>query len=75
MAEAMRIGFEGLKLHRLSLGVFDFNAPALSLYESLGFRREGEQVEAARFGDRYVNLIDMAMLDREWKNIRSSVLK
>ncbi|MBY9082080.1 GNAT family N-acetyltransferase [Paenibacillus sp. HN-1] len=75
MAEAMRIGFEGLKLHRLALGVFDFNASAISLYESLGFRREGEQVEAARFGDRYVNLIDMAMLDREWKEIRGSIFQ
>ncbi|BCG59493.1 GNAT family N-acetyltransferase [Paenibacillus sp. URB8-2] len=66
MGEAMRIGFEGLELHRLALGVFDFNTSAIRAYEALGFRREGEQLEAARFGERYVNLIDMAMLDRQW---------
>lgn len=74
LGEAMRIGFEGLRLHRLSLGVFDFNAPAISAYEALGFRREGEQVETARFGDRYVNLIEMAMLDREWEERRADIL-
>ncbi|NGM80971.1 GNAT family N-acetyltransferase [Paenibacillus sp. 7124] len=74
MGETMRIGFEGLELHRLTLGVFDFNAPAVRAYEALGFRREGEQLEAARFGDRYVNQIEMAMLDREWKAKKPQLL-
>ncbi|WP_051504976.1 GNAT family N-acetyltransferase [Paenibacillus durus] len=74
MAEAMRIGFESLELHRLALGVFDFNTSAIRAYEALGFRREGEHLEAARFSDRYANLIEMAMLDREWNEIKHNIM-
>ncbi|MDT3424709.1 RimJ/RimL family protein N-acetyltransferase [Paenibacillus forsythiae] len=73
IGEALRIGFESLELHRLALGVYDFNTSAIRTYEALGFRREGEQLEAARFGDRYVNLIEMAMLDREWSELKPSM--
>ncbi|QWU14005.1 Protein N-acetyltransferase, RimJ/RimL family [Paenibacillus sophorae] len=73
IGEAMRIGFESLELHRLALGVFDFNTSAIRTYEALGFRREGEHLEAARFSDRYANLIDMAMLDREWSEMKHNM--
>ncbi|WP_310550432.1 GNAT family N-acetyltransferase [Paenibacillus glufosinatiresistens] len=67
IAEAQRIGFEVLELHRLSLGVFDFNRQARATYEAAGFRTEGCQREAALFGESYVDLIEMGILDREWK--------
>ncbi|WP_379126957.1 GNAT family N-acetyltransferase [Paenibacillus sp. sgz500958] len=66
MKEMLRISFQSLELHRVSLGVFDFNTSALNSYETAGFRREGVQREAALFGDRYVDCIEMSMLDREW---------
>ncbi|MEK4237601.1 GNAT family N-acetyltransferase [Paenibacillus sp. FSL H7-0714] len=63
----LRIGFDGLGLYRLSLGVYDFNIVALKTCESVGFKREGIQREAALFGERYVDCIEMSMLDREWR--------
>lgn len=65
--EALRIAFEGLLLHRVSLGVFDFNTGALKCYETAGFTREGISREAALFGGRYADCIEMGILDREWK--------
>lgn len=69
--EMQRIGFEGLGLHRLSLGAFDFNIAALKAYESVGFKREGIQREAALFGNRYVDCVEMSILDGEWIAIRN----
>lgn len=37
----LKIGFAELKLHRISLGVFDFNHAAIRCYEKAGFIREG----------------------------------
>lgn len=69
--EVMRIGFEGLGLHRLSLGVFAFNARALKCYEAAGFIHEGIVREAALFADGYADCVEMGILDREWKVLRS----
>lgn len=37
---------------RLELNVYTFNAPAIALYESLGFTREGVRRSSAKVGDR-----------------------
>lgn len=70
--EVLRIGFEGLRLHRISLGVFDFNTAAQKTYETAGFTREGISREAATFGGRYADCIEMGILDREWRANRPS---
>ncbi|GGF63467.1 hypothetical protein GCM10010912_05670 [Paenibacillus albidus] len=70
--EALRIGFDGLGLHRISLGVFDFNTAALKAYEACGFIREGAMREAALFDGTYVDCIEFSMLDREWRALRPS---
>ncbi|WP_052088244.1 GNAT family N-acetyltransferase [Paenibacillus wynnii] len=72
MQEMLRIAFQALELHRVSLGVFDFNTSALKSYEAAGFRREGLQREAARFTGGYVDCIELSMLDREWAQIYKS---
>lgn len=69
--EALRIGFEGLKLHRMTLGVFDFNEPAIRTYEHAGFKREGLMRECARIGDQYWSLIEMGILRTEWEERRA----
>jgi RimJ/RimL family protein N-acetyltransferase len=51
-------GVEGLR--RLSLEVFATNAPALRLYESLGFAVDGRKREGARVGEDYVDLLLMS---------------
>jgi RimJ/RimL family protein N-acetyltransferase len=56
-----------LKLHKVSLGVFDFNAPALATYKKVGFSIDGVLRDARKNGNDYWNLIEMSMLENEWK--------
>jgi len=72
MKEMLRIAFEGLEMHRVSLGAFDFNTSALRSYEAIGFRREGVQREAALFGEKFVDCIELSMMDREWRELYRS---
>ncbi|MFE6796003.1 GNAT family N-acetyltransferase [Paenibacillus chitinolyticus] len=64
--EALRIGFEELRLHKMTLGVFDFNEAAIRCYEKEGFVREGLIRDSKRMGDTYWNLIEMGILESEW---------
>ncbi|CAM2781468.1 GNAT family N-acetyltransferase [Paenibacillus sediminis] len=68
--EMLRIGFDALHLHRITLGVFDFNTSAIRTYEAAGFRQEGLFREATLAGDTYWNKIEMAILRREWEDLR-----
>lgn len=70
-AQAMRLlidfGFSELNFHRIQLNVISYNEPAIRLYESLGFVREGAFREYVhRDGKRY-DLLLYALLRREWK--------
>ena len=47
-------------LEVLQLKVFASNAPALRLYESLGFHAYGTEARAVRVGDRFVSVVHMA---------------
>jgi RimJ/RimL family protein N-acetyltransferase len=62
MREIVRLAFDQLKLHRLSLSVFDFNTPAISCYESVGFVKEGHARDSARAGGGYWSSFSMALL-------------
>lgn len=62
----LQIGFEELKLHRISLGVYDFNHGAIRCYEKCGFVREGVQRDVLRYGDQYWSLLEMSVLEDEW---------
>ncbi|WP_181349283.1 GNAT family N-acetyltransferase [Thalassobacillus sp. CUG 92003] len=71
MVERMlQIGFLQLNLHRISLGVFDFNQPARRLYEQAGFHTEGIMRESVKVDSEYWNLIEMGLLRREWEGER-----
>lgn len=65
--ELLRIAFEQEKLHKVSLAVFDFNVPAIKLYEKAGFTTEGVIREACRIDEDYWSYYEMGMLDREWR--------
>lgn len=65
--EALRIGFNELKLHRISLGVFDHNQAALHCYEKVGFKKEGLLRDTIKFEDDYWSIWEMSMLEDEWK--------
>jgi RimJ/RimL family protein N-acetyltransferase len=67
--EIVRIAFEQLKLHKVSLAVFDFNVAAIKLYEKAGFTTEGVIREACRIGEDYWSYYEMSILDREWRGL------
>ena len=62
MHEVVRLAFDELDLHRISLNVFDFNTPAIRCYERVGFIKEGHLRETRRASDGYWSLLVMGML-------------
>ena len=64
---AVEIGFDRLGLHRIDLVVFDFNVGAIACYEKAGFAIEGRLREARRFGEEFWTLIQMSILEHEWR--------
>jgi len=68
MKAVLHIAFKELKLHRVTLGVYDFNTSAISCYEKIGFVKEGLLRDSKKVGDTYWNLWEMSMLEYEWNN-------
>ncbi len=67
VAEVLRIGFDEEQLHKITLGVFDYNIPALRCYTGLGFQREGMLRDQVQLDGTYYNLIEMSILEHEWR--------
>lgn len=71
--KVLEYGFETLGLHRIQLGVFDFNISAIRCYEGCGFSlRKGFYANAAEWaisGGAFIRLSDyqMSILDHEWR--------
>jgi len=63
--ELVRIGFVDLKLHRIDLGVFDFNFQAIKCYETCGFEIEGKYKDISRFNGKYWSVYNMSILNQE----------
>jgi RimJ/RimL family protein N-acetyltransferase len=68
--EVLRIGFEELKLHRISLGVYTYNESAIRCYERCGFVREGVSRDVLRYNNEYWSLLEMSILEDEWRKLR-----
>ncbi|KKI94083.1 aminoglycoside adenylyltransferase [Bacillus sp. SA1-12] len=66
MNEVLKVAFNHLHLHRVSLGVFDFNTAAIACYEKVGFKKEGLLRDARKIGDEYWSLWEMSILEDEW---------
>ncbi|RWK06020.1 GNAT family protein [Mesorhizobium sp.] len=60
LAEARKLGFV-----RIELSVHSDNARAVSLYEKVGFVREGAQRDAVRIDGQYLDTIMMAIVERK----------
>ncbi len=66
----IRIGFEDLNLHRISLGVYDFNQAALKCYQAAGFIIEGKNRDVLRHKEEWWSLVDMSILEDEWRQMQ-----
>lgn len=62
--ELIRIGFHELKLHRLDLGVFDFNKPAIKCYLNCGFEIEGLLRESFKMDNIYWSVYNMSIINK-----------
>lgn len=63
----LRIAFEELNLHRVSLGVFDFNTAGIACYERSGFKKEALLRDTRKNGEEYWSLWEMGVLEGEWR--------
>jgi RimJ/RimL family protein N-acetyltransferase len=59
-------GFRKLKLHRIELGVLEYNPRAMKVYKHLGFKKEGVKREHILFKGKYYDDIHMGLLRKEW---------
>jgi RimJ/RimL family protein N-acetyltransferase len=64
---AVELAFCTFRVHRVSLGVFDFNHAAIACYEKLGFQKEGLLRDVRKCGQEYWSLWEMSLLEEEWK--------
>lgn len=70
-AEALRLAlgfaFQELNLYRVQLTVFAYNAPAISLYEKLGFQREGVYRQFLHRDGQRSDMYLYGLLAHEWQ--------
>lgn len=67
VSAVLKIGFEDLGLHRIELGVYDFNGSAIRCYQKAGMVIEGTSRENLFFKEQWWSLVEMSMLEDEWK--------
>jgi len=63
----LRFAFTELNLHRVSLGVFEYNPRAVRSYEKAGFVLEGRTRQDVRRDGRYWDSLWMGILREEWE--------
>jgi len=68
VSAVLKIGFEQLNLHRICLGVYDFNKAAISCYQKAGLVIEGTNRDCLLFKGQWWNLVEMSILEEEWKD-------
>ncbi|HEV7330524.1 MAG TPA: GNAT family protein [Flavisolibacter sp.] len=67
--EVLRIGFEELDLHRIALGVYATNYSAIRCYQRCGFVKEGISRDVLKYGNEYWSLLEMSILEDEWRQL------
>ena len=68
--KVLKKGFTEFKLHRIDLGVFDFNIGAIKSYTKAGFKEEGTFRDYRKYNDEYWSLINMSILEDEYFSSR-----
>ncbi len=67
LGELLRYSFCQLDLHRVSLGVFEYNTRAQHVYKKFGFVVEGRRPNISRRGGKRWGSITMGLLQSEWR--------
>jgi RimJ/RimL family protein N-acetyltransferase len=67
ITEVLKVGFDEMQLHRISLGVYDYNTAALKCYQAAGFSIEGTMREVLLHEGKWWSLIEMGILENEWQ--------
>lgn len=65
-------GFNTLALHRVYLYVMENNVPAVSLYRKLGFVQEGVARQQMFWQGKYLDMIQFAMLEDEFQQLKTA---
>lgn len=63
-------GFDDLNLHRVFLRVYENNPRAIACYKAAGFVQEGVLREAIFKDGRYINEVEMGILQPEWNKLK-----
>jgi RimJ/RimL family protein N-acetyltransferase len=66
--ELLRLGFEGLGLHRITARIDERNEPSANVLRRLGMRQEARLVHNEMFKGEWSTEVDFAMLASEWAN-------
>ncbi|MFD2114292.1 GNAT family N-acetyltransferase [Paenibacillus yanchengensis] len=66
----LKIAFEELLLHKVTLGVFAYNESAIRSYKKAGFKEEGLIRDARKYENEYWDLVEMGMLEQEWMEVQ-----
>ncbi|MFF3226723.1 GNAT family N-acetyltransferase [Nocardia suismassiliense] len=70
--ELLRLGFEGLVLHRITAQLDARNTPSARVLERLGMRREAVHREDMWFKNEWSDSAIYAMLAHEWHNLKTT---
>lgn len=65
--------FGFFNLHRVELGVFEFNERAIHVYEKLGFKREGVLRDSLYYDHKYHDQIMMSILEADFRQLHRKV--
>jgi RimJ/RimL family protein N-acetyltransferase len=68
MRVLLRYAFTELGLHRVSLGVFEYNPRAIRSYQKAGFQIEGRERQLLLREGRRWDALMMGILREEWEN-------
>jgi RimJ/RimL family protein N-acetyltransferase len=66
----LAIGFEQMHLHRISLGVYDFNTAAIKCYQKAGMMVEGTVRDCLLYNGQWWSMVEMSMLEGEYGNLK-----
>ncbi len=70
--EAVKFAFGNMHLAEITLGVFDFNTPAIDVYRSIGFAEFQFMKDARQFQNESWNVIRMKLNKVEWLHMNNA---